>query len=137
MRLEGGNSNSPMTEAHECRATVGGLLAFLAGRALSAKIGYAGQQVKTFLSDSLEYGCNTLTSADALSRQRVTSSFTPQQAGGFADDASTRCAHWMTEGDGTPVYVERLIANAQLLNTGERLARERLVQFDHIDGRNI
>src|SRR6185312_8815816 len=63
----------------------------------------------------------------------ITTSLAPQQAGGFADYAGTRRAHGMTERYGSAIDIERLIANAQLLNTGECLARKRLVELDHID----
>jgi len=43
----------------------------------------------------------------------------------------------MSKGDRAAVDVEGLVADAEIVSTGQRLAREGFVQFDHIDGRHL
>src|SRR6202022_1812046 len=87
--------------------------------------------------DPLEDRGNALAAADTLGGERVATTDALQKTRRFARDTRSGGAQRVPEGDGTAVDVQGLVANSEITGAGERLARKRLVQFDHVDGRDL
>src|SRR5260221_12947651 len=85
----------------------------------------------------LEDRGNALAAADTLGGQRIAAADALQKTRRFAQDARSGGAQRMPEGDRTAVDVEGLVANSEIMGAGERLTREGLVQFDHVDGGDL
>ena len=85
-------------------------------------------------SHAFQNGGDALAAADALARQRITAAGAGQQRRGLAGDAGAGGAQRMAERNGAAIEVQSFVADAEFAGAGQRLAGERLVQFDDVDG---
>src|SRR5579859_1158656 len=89
------------------------------------------------LLDPFEDRGNTLTAADTLGGERIAAAHALQKTRRLAHDARSGGAARMPEGNRTAVDVQGLVANSEIAGAGERLTGKGLVQFDHVDGRDL
>src|SRR5713226_108777 len=87
--------------------------------------------------DPLEDGGNALAGADTLGGERIAAADALQETRRFAHDARSGGAQRVPKGDRTAVDVQGLVPNSEIAGAGERLTRKGLVQFDHVDGRDL
>src|SRR5450631_1123792 len=87
--------------------------------------------------DPLEDRGNALTAADTLGGERIATSDALQEARRFAHDTRPGGAQRVPEGDCTAVDIEGLVPNSEIASAGECLTCKGLVQFDHVDCRNL
>src|SRR6266700_1961401 len=85
----------------------------------------------------LEDRGNALAAADTLGGQRIATTNALQKTRRFAHDTRSGGAQRVSEGDRTAVDVQGLVANSEITGAGERLTGKGLVQFDHVDGRDL
>src|SRR6266404_5652621 len=87
--------------------------------------------------DPLEDRGNALAAADTLGGQRVAAADALQKTRRLAHDAGSGSAQRVSEGNRAAVDVQGLVANSEIAGAGERLTGKGLVQFDHVDCRDL
>src|SRR5258707_589139 len=76
--------------------------------------------------------CDALPAADALGGESVAALGTRQQRCSLSRDACARGAQRMSQRQTAAVEIYLGLIEAQLADAGQRLRRERFVDFDHI-----